>query len=139
MKANNNDEFAAVKEWIKNDGKIVMSDGSELKAPSPKNSVEGYLHALGRLHNVAKKLFPDRPFVIQVTGHSWEIDVLVDYLAHNGIISPEGLEDIAKGIGEKPDIISEFESPVITIDKLDKGNITYRGRKYEFDGKLMDK
>jgi hypothetical protein len=137
MKRNNNDEALVVMDWIRSNGEITSQDEQVLRGPNALEVAKGYVHSLQRLEGVTKKMFSGRPLVIEITAHSWEIDVMVDYLAHNGTVTPEGFEEIAKGTGDKPTIISEFEFSVIKIQD-GKGTMTYRGKTYEFDPSLLN-
>src|SRR3989338_2709029 len=75
LRKTNNDEFQAVSEWVRNNGELTLESGEVLRGPKPKDVAEGYKKSLNRLETIAKKLFPNRPLVIEATGHSWDIDV----------------------------------------------------------------
>lgn len=132
LKRNNNNEIEAVLDWVRSNGQLQTEDGQTIEGPSPLGTAREYLHALTRLESVSRKMFPDRPLVIEVTGHSWDIDVFIAYLTHQGRLDESGVKEIAQGIGEKASIISEFESPVIKIEQ-DKAKLSYRGRIYPID------
>lgn len=129
MKQAGDKEYEAVEQWVKSNGVLTAEDGTRLEGPNPLETAQEYVTALRRLEKVAKKLFPNRPLVIEATGHSWDIDVFIDYLAHKGNITPEGVREIARGSGEEPSIISDFESPVIKVGN-NQATVTYRGKTY---------
>lgn len=128
------DLYEAMVLWVKNNGVLKKEDGTEIQGPLPVDIAKQHLKALVRLENFSKKLFPGRPLVIQATGHSWNIDVLVDYLAHNSTITEEGLRQVAQGEGEKGSTIGNFEFPVIKED-ANGATITYRGKTYPITAK----
>lgn len=128
MKPAGGDMFKGTVEWVKNNGEITLENGEVISGPSPIETAKEYVTALRRIEGVAKKLFPERPLVVEVTGHSWDIDVFIDYLAH-GNITVEGVEEIAGGVEGKPGLIGDFEFPVIKIGK-EGGSVTYRGKTY---------
>lgn len=136
MKQGGGDEFKAVEKWVESDGKLTTETGEVVEGPKPLETAQNYVTALQRLERTAKKLFPGRPLVIEATGHSWDIDVMIAYLTHEGKIDAAGVTEIAKGTQENPDIISEFESPVIKISG-EKAAVNYRGKTYDIDPRLL--
>jgi hypothetical protein len=128
LRRNNNDEYAAVADWVESGSVIKGENGSEIVGPKAEETAEAYLTALRRLERSAKKIFPNRPLVIEATGHSWDLDVFITYLA-KGKLDKAGLEEVTKGTGESNSIISEFEFPVIKVEK-DKAEVAYRGKTY---------
>jgi hypothetical protein len=136
LKRNNNDDFNSVIDWIRNEGKIETADGKVLEGPNPQEVVGEYITSLNRLQETCEKLFPGRPLIIQETGHSWDIDVFIAYLTHEGKLDEKAFVDIATTNNEKGTIISEFESPIIKVSK-DKASIVYRGKTWDFSPDLL--
>ena len=133
MKQAENNEATAVSKWIENSGKITMPSGEVLEGPNPVETAKGYVKSLERLQEFAKKLFPDRPLVIEISAHSWDIDAFIAYATHQGKLDVEGFEEIARGANNKDvSIISEFEFPVIKMND-DEKTISYRGKNYDLN------
>lgn len=135
MRRNNNEEFESVADWIESGDTIVDQQGNELKGPKAEETAGRYIVALKRLENAAQRMFPGRPLVIEATGHSWDIDVFITYLA-KGKLDREGLEEISRGTGDQNTIISDFEFPVIKLEK-DAAEVTYRGKTYPIQEGLL--
>ncbi len=135
MKQNNSEEYPSVTAWVENGGTITTEDGTEIKGPKAEETAAAYVTALKRLERTAQKLFPNRPLVIEATGHSWDIDVFITYLA-KGKLDKAGLEEVTKGTGDKNSIISEFEFPIIKVEK-DKAEVSYRGKTYPIQEQLL--
>lgn len=128
MKLADNDENKALRLWIENQGVITMPDGRVVKGPNPTEVAKEYVLALERLKKIATALFPDRPLVIQISSHSWDIDAFIAYATHEGQVTVETLDEIAKGTGGKATMISEFESAVLKISE--RNTLKYRGKEY---------
>lgn len=129
MKIANNDENEAVRTWISSGGRITTGAGRVLEGPNPVGVAREYLSALKRLDRFTQELFPGRPRVVEATAHSWDIDVFIAYATHQGKLDVSAYDEIAKGVGDKSSIISEFEFPIIKFSEA--GNtLEYRGRTY---------
>lgn len=133
IKQSENKEAVAVTKWIENMGEIKMPDGTILRGPNPVETAQGYIKSMERLQKFAKNLFPNRPLVIEVSTHSWDIDAFIAYATHQGKLDVAGFREIARGADNKDlSIISEFEFPVIKIDENTK-TLSYRGKEYELN------
>jgi len=132
LKRNNNNEINAVVDWIENDGKLTTETGQFLQGPNPVGVAKEYISAIKRLEKFSKELFPNRPLVIEITAHSWDIDAFIAYATHKGELTKDTVTNIAKGRGDKASIISEFEFPIIKVTDQG-GNLSYRGNEYKLN------
>lgn len=119
-----NDEQKAVLEWFRNEGKIV-SEGEELKVPSPQETAETHLSGIKRLREFAKRFTGQRTISIGFVGHGWQLDALAVYLANNGKVNAEAFEKL---FGSEE--IKQPESGKIVL-KEDKIVFSYRGKEYQ--------
>ena len=122
------DNINSVINWVKSNGHLEV-DGKVLEQPNPTETAQRYTRAFLRLQKVAKQLFPNRSLTIQITGHSWDIDVFIAYLTHHGKIDVEGLKEIAAGNQGKDTVIEAFEAPVIKVGS-EGAMLSYRGKEY---------
>ena len=128
----------AVLNWVKTHDHLEV-DGKILEAPNPIETAKRYTRAFLRLQKVAKQLFPNRPLVIQITGHSWDIDVFIAYLTHHGKIDEDGVREIAAGNQGKDTVIEAFEAPVIKVGSQG-ATLSYRDKEYPVeDVELLEK
>lgn len=119
LERNKNNEYETMRDWIATQGKE-----GELKGPTPEEVAKSYEKGLGRLEKFAKKYFGDRPYVIGLVGHSFELDAYLTYLAGNGKVDLDSFDKIRADGG----LIKETE--LATIQKTpDLTTISYRGRK----------
>jgi len=126
--SSNPEDIALVLNWIRTNGRLEV-DGKVLEGANPIETAQRYTRAFLRLQKVAKQLFPNRPLVIQITGHSWDIDVFIAYLTHHGKIDVEGVKEIAAGNQGKETMIEPFEAPVIKVGS-EGAMLSYRGKEY---------
>lgn len=126
--SSNPEDIALVLNWVRTNGRLEI-DGKVLEGANPVETAQRYTRAFLRLQKVAKQLFPNRSLVIQITGHSWDIDVFIAYLTHYGKIDVEGVKEIAAGNQGKETIIEPFEAPVIKIGS-EGATLSYRGKEY---------
>jgi len=118
-KMNNDDDHASAKDWIQNKGEI-----GDLKGSNPEETVKGYEKAIERLEEFAKKHIGDRPLVIGMVGHCWDIEAYMTYLLNHGQVDVEGFEKITKG-----KIIDNAELTKIKIGP-NKTTVSYRGEDF---------
>ncbi|MBU4369262.1 hypothetical protein KKG58_00690 [Patescibacteria group bacterium] len=119
LKRNNDDDYASAKDWIENKGKM-----GDLEGPDPEEAAKGYKRAIERLEEFAKKYIGDRPLVIGMVGHSWDIEAYMTYLLNHGRVDVEGFEKIAKGR-----IIGDAELTKIKISPI-MTTVSYRGEDF---------
>lgn len=102
-----------------------MVEGKQV-GPNPTEVAERLLRAFKKLEKFVRKIFPQKPLLIGVVGHSLEMDAFFTYLANNGKVTREGFERI----GGKE--LQETE-PARLIFKPD-GNIklNYRNQDFEY-------
>lgn len=113
------DELNLVREWIKTEGKA-----NGLQGPNPTQVAQQYLQGITRLQELIRREFPNRNIVIGVVGHSWNLDVLITYLAEGKV----DLESFDK-VTQKEGIIKETETAKITIGS-NEFEVNYRGETY---------
>ncbi|RMD57736.1 hypothetical protein D6833_13625 [Candidatus Parcubacteria bacterium] len=112
----------AIKQWFDEKG---MVDGKQI-GPNPTEVAEGHLKTLQRLEKFVHKIFPQKPLMIGIVGHSLEMDAFLTYLANNGEITSEGFDKIE---GKE---IQETELSRLTL-KPDGGiALSYRGKNLEY-------
>lgn len=119
LERNNNDEVACVKDWFANEGKI-----DDLEGPNPTEIAESHIAGIERLSEFAKKQISDRPIIIGMAGHSWNLDAVATYLANGGKVTPEGFEKT----GGK--MIAENQSVEVMIED-GKAKLKYGGQEFE--------
>ena len=136
--SSDSEDIGLVLNWVRTNGRLEVN-GKVLEGANPTETAQRYTRAFLRLQKVAKQLFPNRPLTIQITGHSWDIDVFIAYVTHHGKIDVEGVKEIAAGDQGKETIIEPFEAPVIKISS--QGAIlSYRGKEYPVeDVELLEK
>lgn len=113
-------EEGAFEEWSHTKGENI--EGSE--GPNPETVAEEYLFGLDRLHEFAKKYFPERPVVIGAVSHRWDLDAAILKLI-TGEVSPKSLKEISD---EK--LTDTTEGATITIGG-DQIKIVWRGKEFE--------
>jgi len=119
LERNNNDEVACVRDWFANEGKV---DG--LEGPNPTEVAESHIRGIERLSEFAKKQISDRPIIIGMAGHSWNLDAVATYLANEGKITLEGFEKT----GGK--MIAENQSVEVVIED-GKAKLKYGGQEFK--------
>jgi len=119
LKRNNNDEVACVRDWFANEGKV-----DDLEGPNPTEVAESHIGGIERLNEFAKKQISDRPIIIGMVGHSWNLDAVATYLANEGKITPEGFEKT----GGK--MIAPNQSVEVVIED-GKAKLKYGGKEFE--------
>ncbi len=113
-------EEGAFEEWSHTKGENI--EGSE--GPDPETVAEEYLFGLDRIHEFAKKYFPDRPVVIGAVSHRWDLDAAILKLIA-GEVSPKSFKEISN---EK--LTDTTEGTAITIGE-DQMKIAWRGKEFE--------
>ncbi|MCR4275320.1 MAG: hypothetical protein NUV83_01010 [Candidatus Wolfebacteria bacterium] len=113
-------EEGAFEEWSHTKGENI--EGSE--GPNPETVAEEYLFGLDRLHEFAKKYFPERPVVIGAVSHRWDLDAAILKLI-TGEVSPKSFKEISD---EK--LTDTTEGATITIGG-DQIKIVWRGKEFE--------
>ncbi len=108
-----------LREWFRNKGVV---DGKKI-GPTPEEVVMAYLRGFTRLKKFATKQVPDRPVVVGLVGHSWDLDALAVYLGNNGVIDEAGYDRV-RGSGH---MIKEAELVQFTINH-GQATLTYRGQ-----------
>jgi len=121
LEKNENNELAAVKDWISNEGII-----GDIKGPNPTEVAENHIKGLKRLKEFAEKVIPGRPIVVSMVGHSWSLDAFVTYLANDGKVDLEGFE---KAGGK---MIGETQIAKIKLDD-GGGKLTYGDKEFEIN------
>ncbi|MFA6391675.1 MAG: hypothetical protein WCW66_02865 [Patescibacteria group bacterium] len=124
LKKHGGDHAAAGKDWIANQGKLVMEDGRVIEGPKPENVAKEYLEGIQRVKDFVMKYVEDRHVVIGEVGHQWDIDALVTYLGSNRV-DQESFETITGG-----DIAGEAEMTSFEIGN-DMAKVHYRGKDFE--------
>lgn len=121
LERNNDDEVACVRDWFSNEGKI-----DDLEGPNPTEVAESHIAGIERLNEFAKKQISDRPIIIGMAGHSWNLDAVATYLANEGKVTPEGFEKI----GGK--MIAENQSVEVVIEG-GKAKLKYADNEFEIN------
>lgn len=113
-------EHAAIREWIENDGVL---DG--VQGPNPLESAKSVERGIERLEHLVGKYVADRPIVTAVVGHGWEIDAYLTYAAGHGKISGAAWDKVSSGKG----MIMETEIGEVKIGD-EMTTVTYRGKPH---------
>ncbi len=136
--SSDSEDIGLVLNWVRTNGRLEVN-GKVLEGANPTETAQRYTRAFLRLQKVAKQLFPNRPLTIQITGHSWDIDVFITYLTHHGKIDVEGVKEIAAGNLDKKTMIEPFESPIVRMGGAG-AILSYRGKEYPVeDVELLEK
>lgn len=114
----------AGKDWIANNGELILEDGRILNGPLPEKVAQDYLEGINRVKDFVKKHVSDRPVIIGNVGHQWDIDALVTYLSR-GKVDDKLFQEVTGG-----EIARETE---MTSFEIDEGVVTlkYRGNEFE--------
>lgn len=114
-----------IKQWFDEQGIV---EGKQV-GPNPTEVAEGYLRTFKKLEKFLRKIFPNKPLLIGVVGHSFETDAFFTYLANNGKVTSEGFEKI----GGKEIQETELARLIFKPD----GNVVlkYRGQSFEYVAK----
>jgi len=113
-------EEGAFEEWSHTKGE--NTEGSE--GPNPETVAEEYLFGLDRLHEFAKKYFPERPVVIGAVSHRWDLDAAILKLIA-GEVSPKSFKEVSN-----KKLTDTTEGTVITIGG-NQMKIAWRGKEFE--------
>ena len=131
LKRTNYQEAEAAREWFRNKGKIDK-DGEILEVPSPQESAETQLHGIKRLRDFAQRFIKDRPLVVGIVGHGFQLDALAVYLANQGKVNYKAFMDLFEG-----EIMKQPEAAKLTIQG-ETATFQYRGRNYDVSQELFD-
>lgn len=130
LKQTNYQETEAAREWFRNQGKIDK-EGEILKVPSPQQTAEAQLGGINRLRDFVRRFIKDRPLVVGVVGHGWQLDALAVYLANQGKVSYKAFMDLFNG-----EIMEQPETGKLVVQE--KGvTFQYRGKNYNVPKKLL--
>jgi len=113
---NNNDTEKSLQEWIKTEGKAENIIG-----PNPTAVAKEYLAGIKRLADFGKQYIENRPLMVGVVGHSWDLDVLAVYLANDGKIDMEGYNKLGGSI------IKETQIMKLTNNEKGEQSLNYNG------------
>ena len=108
-----------LREWFKNKGVV---EGQKV-GPAPEEVAQAYLKAFDRLKAFVTKQVADRPVVVGLVGHSWDLDALAVYLGNNGVIDEAGYDRV-RGTGH---MVKETELLQFSIDH-GQATLNYRGQ-----------
>jgi len=114
-----------VHDWIENQGRLELADGTILNGPKPDIVAKEYIEGLKRIHGFASGQLPGRPLIIHGVGHQWDLDAVVTYLA-KGKVNSDSFNEVTGGtaIGE-----SEFIHDIV-IDPNGQTSVRYRGHEF---------
>ncbi len=111
------DESTGVKEWF-----AVATDTETTR--STQKTAEVQLEAINRLQKFAKKFVGDRPLLVGMVGHGWQLDALALYLANKGKVSAKDFEKLFHS-----EFIQQAETGKLSVTK-DGAVFTYKGKEY---------
>ncbi|MFH1030377.1 MAG: hypothetical protein V1770_03915 [bacterium] len=132
LKRVGNNEYKAISEWFRNEGKISVGD-EELIVPSPQETAETHLRGIERLKQFAEKFSEQRPITIGFVGHGWQLDALAIYLANSGEVNAEAFERLFRS-----EEIKQPEQGKIII-KGENATFIYRGNEYQIPTEFLKK
>ena len=113
----------AIRRWFDEKG-IVK--GKQI-GPNPIEIAERHLKTFKKLERFVRKIFPQKPLLIGVVGHSLEMDAFFTYLANNGDITSDGFEKI----GGKE--IKETERAKLILTPDGGIELKYRGQDFQYN------
>jgi hypothetical protein len=118
------DERVMILKWFKGEGRLEK-EGQTLEVPSPQETAETHIQGINRLREFARKVVGDRPLVVGVVGHGWQLDALAVYLANNGKVTAEAYQRLLEA-----EEMEQSEGARVEI-KGGKTTFLYRGNSYE--------
>ncbi|MFA6428439.1 MAG: hypothetical protein WCW02_02735 [Candidatus Buchananbacteria bacterium] len=121
LEKNNNDEQAALRDWLDNQGQL-----DNLVGPKPQEIAEKQLQGIKRLSDFVHKFLPDREVIIGAVGHSWNLDVLAVYLGNKGKVDVKGYDKLG---GQ---MITETQ-PIKLLTEDNKDYLLYGDNKIKLD------
>jgi len=131
----------AVHDWLKNQGKLTLDDGTIIEGPKPEIVAKEYLHGLSRLYQFTKNQLGNRPVEVLAVGHQWDLDAVVTYLARGRVTYQDWTEimgrqgqDIEKQVIGETELISN-----ISIDPdTRKTTVRYRDKNFSTEFGSLD-
>lgn len=113
----------SVEVWLKDEGKLHDGEETIQGKKTPQQVAEEHMRDIQRLRNFTKRFSGDRQSIIGLTGHGWNEDALMVYLANRGKVDAEGFSELGS-VAIKQGELSQIE--------FSDGEIIfhYRGQKY---------
>lgn len=125
------DENKAVLEWFRNKGKIEK-EGKVLEVPSPQQTAEAHVEGINRLRTFTTRFAKDRPVLVGLVGHGWQLDALAVYLANKGRANVTGFKKLFGGKALK-----QPEAGTVTVSQQG-ATFSYRGKDYDVPPTLLE-
>lgn len=110
-----------IKRWFETNGQL-----GDLRGPNPEECAEAVLRGIRRYEKFASTFTKDRPLIIGMSGHAWELEACIVKLA-TGELTPAAFDRV---MGSKSMDTSEAAQIKITEDRTE---IIFRGCAFEID------